>query len=141
MLLSVMLPLYIASHITFETQVHLNSVVNSELWEKRIDVFVKCDSIDYADDFDPLELPKGFQMLNISGQHSMIYDSYWFELNEEFETDPTVTKKDGSNRNLGGAPSYQRESLAHMISLKGENIPLSEDFFDEDETYCIEELI
>lgn len=65
MLLSVMLPLYIASHITFEAQTHLNSMVNSELWENRIDIFEKCGSID--NNFDPIHLPKGYKMMNVTG--------------------------------------------------------------------------
>lgn len=45
-LLSVMLPLYIASHLTFEFQTHQNSYINTKLWARRLDVFVECDSID-----------------------------------------------------------------------------------------------
>lgn len=82
-----MLPLYIASHITFEFQTHENSIVNSDLWARRIDVFVKCGSLD--SDFDPLNLPEGFKMFNVIGQHNMIYDSYYYELNKEALTENT----------------------------------------------------
>lgn len=48
--------------------------------------------------------------------------------------------KDGPERLLAQA-APQRESLTHLITLKDENFPLSEDFFKESSKYCMEELI
>lgn len=88
-LLSVMLPLYFASHLNFEVQTHNNSDVNSIMWARRMDVFVECNSIDSLT-FDPMQLPEGYTMFNVTGQHNIIYDSKLYSIRQESLADITA---------------------------------------------------
>lgn len=87
-------------------------------------------------------------MFNVTNQHNIIYDSELYSLREEALAD--LDKKDGHKSHKEGPERtlrvlaqavHQRESLKEFITLKDDNVPLSDDFFEESETYCMEELI